>query len=32
MYLLDTNICIYLMKNTFASMTERILSPILLNC
>ncbi len=26
MFLLDTNICIYLMKNAYPSMTERILS------
>ena len=26
MYLLDTNICIYLMKNTYPSLTERLLS------
>ena len=26
MYLLDTNICIYLMKNSFPSMTERVFS------
>jgi tRNA(fMet)-specific endonuclease VapC len=26
MYLLDTNICIYLMKNTYPVLTERILS------
>lgn len=26
MYLLDTNICIYLMKNTYPHLTERLLS------
>ena len=26
MYLLDTNICIYFMKNTYPQLTERILS------
>lgn len=26
MYLLDTNICIYLMKNTYPVLTERVLS------
>lgn len=26
MYLLDTNICIYLMKNTYPLLTERLLS------
>ena len=26
MYLLDTNICIYLMKNTYPDLTEKILS------
>ena len=26
MYLLDTNICIYLMKNSFPDLTDRILS------
>ncbi len=26
MYLLDTNICIYLIKNTYPSMTERVFS------
>ena len=26
MYLLDTNICIYLMKNTYPSLTERVLA------
>ena len=26
MYLLDTNICIYLMKNSFPSMTEKVFS------
>lgn len=26
MYLLDTNICIYIMKNTFPSLTERLLT------
>ena len=26
MYLLDTNMCIYLMKDSFPSMTERLLS------
>ena len=26
MYLLDTNICIYLMKNTYPYLTERVLS------
>ena len=26
MYLLDTNICIYLMKNTYPALTERVFS------
>lgn len=26
MYLLDTNICVYIMKNTFPSLTERLLT------
>lgn len=26
MYLLDTNICIYVMKDSFPSLTERLLS------
>ena len=26
MFLLDTNICIYLMKNTYPTLTERVLS------